>query len=160
MSSVDAALDGEMLTFVRELGRRYGRSENETIRDIVARAASAGDPIALVLAGPYPASLAGLQLKEWVLRTCYEALSPERQAGAGQDFRLACAGGRAIVDVELKEIEELRQKAVALKLTFEAALLERVQEDVGLKDPNWHWFWSEQRAALARLRTLRNTTRQ
>jgi hypothetical protein len=64
------------------------------------------------------------------------------------------------VDVELKEIEELRQKAVALKLTFEAALLERVQEDVGLKDPNWHWFWSEQRAALTRLRTLRNTTRQ
>jgi hypothetical protein len=88
------------------------------------------------------------------LEACRTALAPERQEGKGYDYRLACAAGRSLGDIELKEFEELRQKAIDRDLDYEARLLERLQNKLEKTDPEWAKVWAEQRAAVARIRTF------
>jgi hypothetical protein len=153
-------LERDMLGFAAELAHRHSSHGDETVGEIVARAADAGDPIALVLNGKPPAGLAGLALKEFLVEACRDALSPARQKlpADPRQFRLACAYGRALGEIEVAHLEIIRQQAFALKNAFEVSLVENAQDVVVQKHPEYRKLWLEQRAAAARLRTFDATT--
>ena len=78
MSTREDELDLEMLAIVSDLAQRFGVHPDETISEIGHRAAAAGDPVALVLAGESPQELTQLAVKEQTIRRLRAAMSPER----------------------------------------------------------------------------------
>lgn len=92
----EAELNLEILCIITDLGQRYPGQPSETVREIGMRAAAAGDPVALVLAGAPPDGVMGLKAKQWAVLRCREAMAP---------------GRRKAVDAIMQEARDRRARA-------------------------------------------------
>ena len=81
----EAQIDQEVAEVMAELARRFGATANETVEDIVERAAVFGDPVALVMSEVPPDGLTELEFKEHTLRRLREAKTVWREADQYQN---------------------------------------------------------------------------